>query len=314
MPYWENVTRSFAIAWRHKYLWLLALFAGEGGGGGSFNYSQGTRQTGTRNPNFPGEQLTAWLSQHAGLLIVVGVIWLIILIAFFILAAVCEGALIRGAAEHDADRPFGLREAWRNGVHTMWVIVRFRLLLVALGLPAILIVGGVIVGGVAAAFSHQTSLAVVLILLGVLLALFLIVYLIYLGLLDRFGARTAVLEQTGAVASLQRAHRLLFRRLGRSLLVWLLSVAVGIVVAIVAGIVLLVAALPLIIGIFVVANGGSAGWAVIVFGVIVALVVALPITGFLNAQASTYWTLSFRRMEIDTPPAYAYPPQPAPQP
>ena len=115
MPYWQNITRSFEIAWRHKYLWLLALFAGESGGGGGFNYSQGTRQTGSTNPNFPVEHLTTWLTQHAGLLIAAGVIWLLVLVGLFILAAVCEGALIRGAAEHDAERPFGLRQAWISG-------------------------------------------------------------------------------------------------------------------------------------------------------------------------------------------------------
>src|SRR5207237_1126909 len=64
--------------------------------------------------------------------------------AFFILAAVCEGATVRAAAEHDAERPFGLGWAWRSGVTTMWVIVRFRLLLLALALPVVLILAGLI--------------------------------------------------------------------------------------------------------------------------------------------------------------------------
>ena len=39
MQYGEIVTRALAIAWRHKYLWLLALFAGEGAAGVSFSSS-----------------------------------------------------------------------------------------------------------------------------------------------------------------------------------------------------------------------------------------------------------------------------------
>lgn len=314
MPYWENVIRSFAIAWRHKYLWLLALFAGESGGGFNFNYSQGTRSSGTTgSASAAAQQVSQWISDHAGLILAAALIWLILAIALFILAAICEGALIRGAAEHDADRPFGLRQAWTTGVHTMWVIVRFRLLLVALILPAVLVVGGVILGGITAAFSNQAGLAVTLILLGVLLGLALIVYIIYLSFLDRFGARIAILEEQGAVASLRRAHRLLFKRLGRSLLVWLLSLAVGFVAGIATAVVFVVAALPLIVGIYFTVSGVSGMWLLIIIGALVLLVVALPITGFLNAQASTYWTLAFRRMEIDAPPAYAYPPQPAPQ-
>lgn len=33
MQYGEILTKSLAISWRHKYLWLLALFAGEGAAG-----------------------------------------------------------------------------------------------------------------------------------------------------------------------------------------------------------------------------------------------------------------------------------------
>lgn len=311
MPYWENVTRSFVIIWRHKYLWLLALFAGEGGGGSSVSYNQGTRSTySTTTPTAAIQQATSWLGQHLGLIIVIALAWLVVLIALFILAAICEGALIRGAAEHDAERPFDLGRAWSTGVHTMWLIVRFRLLLVALGLPAVLIVGGVIVGGVIAAFSHNVGAAVALIFLGVVLALALFVYFIYLSFLDRFGARTAILHQQGAVASLRGAHRLLFRRPGRSMLVWLLSIGVSIAVGIAALVVYLIAAVPLVIGLAAGAGFGSPAWPLIIFGVIVLLVVALPLTALTSAQSSTYWTLSFRRMDIDYPPAY---PPPAPQ-
>ena len=315
MPYWDNVGRSFGIAWRHKYLWLLGLFAAEGGGGSNFSYNQGTRSTGTTgSPSAVAQQVSQWSSQHAALLVTLAVLWIILAIGLFILAAVCEGALIRAAAEHDADRPFGLREAWTTGVRTMWLIVRFRLLLLVLVIPAVVIVVAVIVGGVLAAFANAGTLAVTLISLGALLGLALVVYLIYLSFLDRFGARAAILEQRGAVASLGRAHRLLIARFGRSLLVWLVAIAVTIGVGIAVAVVFLVAAVPLMVATIAAFNGAPAAWPFIVLGGVVLLAVALPIAGFLGAQASTYWTVSFRRMEIDYPPAYAYPVAPAPQP
>lgn len=314
MPYWDIVGRSFIIAWRHKYLWLLGLFAGEGGGG-SFSYNQGTRQTGnTTNAGHAAQQFATWLSQHWSVIVATAIVWLILIVALFILAAVCEGALIRGAAEHDAERPFGLGSAWRTGVHTMWLIVRLRLLLVALGLPAVVVVVGVITGGVIAAFSNNGGLAAILIGLGVLLGLALVVYLIYLSFLDRLGARTAILEVQPAIESLRRAHRLLFRRLGRALLVWLLSIAVAFAVGIASAIVLLVAAAPLIAGIFATINGSSAAWPLIVIGSLFLLIVALPVIGFTSAQMSTYWTLAFRRMDVEYPPSYPYQPPQAAQP
>jgi hypothetical protein len=137
VPYWEVVTRSFRIAWDHKYLWLIALFSGEAGGF-SFSYSQ--RTTGTTDVGTAQQQVTTWLSDHAGLVLVIGIVWLVLAIAFFILAAVCEGATVRASAEHDAGRPFGLRQAWTMGVHTMWVVVRFRLLLFLIYLPLIVLI------------------------------------------------------------------------------------------------------------------------------------------------------------------------------
>src|SRR5205807_992969 len=137
MHYWELVTRSFRIAWDHKYLWLIGLFSGEAGGS-SFNYSQ--RSTGTtQTPAQFQQQVSTWLSDHLGLIIFLAVVWLVLIVAFFILAAICEGATVRASAEHDAERPFGLGMAWRAGLHTMWVIVRFRLLLL-IGLAMVLVI------------------------------------------------------------------------------------------------------------------------------------------------------------------------------
>ena len=126
-----------------------------------------------------------------------------------------------------------------------------------------------------------------------------------------------VLEQRGAVAALGRALRLLGARLGRTLLVWLIQVGLSIGAAIAIAIPLVV--LVLAMGGVVLAIGVAAGaGAAIVVGVplglllIAALVVVGGLTG---AYFSTYWTLAFRRMELDQPPlAYPSPTPGYPQP
>jgi hypothetical protein len=308
MPYWQLVTGSFAIAWRHKYLWLLAIFAGEGGESG-FNYSgppPGTSPSQTA-PNFSAipQQVQSWLGQHAGLVLAVIVLSILLAIALFVLSAVCEGALVRASAEHDADRPFGLGLAWRTGVATMWIIIRFRLLLIALGLPVLIIVIALIAGFVAAIVNHSVGVAVIIGLLGFLVLVAAIVYGIYLSFLDRLGTRAAVLEGRGAGASLARGHRLLVKRMGRVLLVWLLSIAVSFVVGVCAGIVLGVLSLPAIgAGIATYSGGSPAFWLVIAVSVPIVLAAGLVVGGFVGAQSSTYWTLAFRRLELEQPPAY----------
>ena len=322
MDYLDNVWRSFRITWRHKYLWLIALFSGESGSSGSFNFNVPSNRTGAGsvyNTTQIQDQVTSFLTNYAGLIIALVVLLLVLVVVFFLLGAVCEGATIRSSAEHDAERQWGLGLAWRAGVHTMWPIVRFRLLIFALALPIILVVLALITASIIAFSGNNSGLGVGLVLVGVVLVLPLIVYAIYLSFLDRLGSRALVLEQLGARAAIVRAHRLLVKRLGRTLLVWLFSIVVALIVGIATACVFSIIFIPLaLIGVAIVAaaNNFSAVVLVIIIGALLVLPISLVLGGFLAAQSSTYWTLAFRRLEIDRPPVtYGYaaaPPPPAP--
>jgi hypothetical protein len=255
-------------------------------------------------------QVTSWIAGHAAVIALLAVLSLLVVVVFFVLAAVCEGALVRAAAEHDAERPFGLRAAWASGRATMGVIIRFRLLLVGLWLPVAILLIALIVGAVFAFYTNNLAPGFVLSGIGLLVLLAGIPYAIYLFLLDRMGSRAAVLEQRRAIPALVRGHQLIRQRLGRVLLVWLLSIAVGIVVGI--GLACVFALLFLPVAILAAAANSVGGF--ILLG-LVALIIALPVEGFFGAQSSAYWTLAFRRMEIDQAPVYGYPyPQPQPPP
>jgi len=321
MPYWDLVTRSFRIAWDRKYIWLIALFAGESGGGGySYSTNYNTRSTSPGAAPDVGSiqtQVTDWISGHVGLIVVIAVVWLLLVIGFFILGAVCQGATVRAAAEHDAERQFGLGWAWRSGVGTMWVMVRFRLLIVALGLPLFVVVAGAAVGLIFAIAAQNGTAIGLTAGIGLLALLVGIPYFVYISLLDRLGSRAVVLEQLGATKGLARGHRLLFKRLGRALLVLLLAVGVSIVVSIALACFFAILAIPLVvIGIGLATVNSTAGVAVLVISLLVLIPVALVIQGFFSAQGSIYWTLAFRRLDLDYAPAPTFqyqppPPQPA---
>src|SRR3989442_5601511 len=115
MQYWDIVTRSFRISWNHKYLWLIALFSGEGGAGFNFSYNQRTTGT-TVSPAQFQQQVTTWINDHIGLIVFLIVLWLVLLIPFFSLAAVFEGATVPAAAAHAPERPFGLGRAGPSGL------------------------------------------------------------------------------------------------------------------------------------------------------------------------------------------------------
>jgi len=321
MPYWLLISRSFAISWRHRYLWLLALFAGEGGGtfspGGQTSTQIGPSGSGT-GPDVSSmpQQVSDWLGQHLSLVAAVSVMFILLTIAFFVLAAVCEGALVRASAEHDAERPFGLRVAWRCGVATMGTIIRFRLLLIALWLPVFIVFVALIAGLIVAIVNKNVGPAVAIGVVTFFLVLPAIVYGTYLSILNRLGARAAVLEQVGAKASIVRAHRLLRKRLGRVLLVWLLSIATAIALGVCMAVALAILVVPAsLLGFGAYASGSSVLWLAAAAVSLIIFAVALVIGGFVAAQTSTYWTLAFRRLEIDQAPvpAYVYPPAAPPQ-
>src|SRR6202521_5559899 len=316
MDYWQNITRSFRIAWDHKYLWLIALFSGETGGTFSYNYSQ--RQTNRNNTQdfaTVQHQVSTWVNDHLGLLIVLAVLWLVLAIPFFIRGGICEGAPVRASAEHDAERPFGLAWAWRAGLGTMWVIVRFRLILLALVLPLLILVFAWSAGLVIAIVNGNGAAVALLALAGILLFLVGLPYGIYVSFLDRYGSRAVVLEQVGATVGLSRANRLLFKRFSRSLLVWLLAIVVSLVMSIVLACVLAIVFLPLILAVAVSSIGGSFNVLAFVLILIPILPIALVVQGFLSAQSSTYWTVAFRRLDLDlAPQQYYYQGSPPPPP
>jgi hypothetical protein len=305
MPYMDIVWRSFRISWNHKYLWLIALFSGEGGGA-SFNSSYSSGQPSGGRPDFSTvqEQVTTWISDHIGLIVVVVIAWLLLIIALFILAAVCEGATVRASAEHDAERPFRLGLAWRAGVNRMWAIVRFRLLLIALLLPLWLMFVAFLLA-VAIAIANRNASAIPGLFLSALsLTLIAFTYGLYIFFLDRLGSRALVLEQLGARASIARAHRLLVKRIGRTLLVWLLSIAVGLVVGILFACAFAIVIIPFAIaGGIAFATHAAVFWPLAILAVIIVLPISLVVGGFLAAQGSTYWTLAFRRLDLDYQPA-----------
>jgi hypothetical protein len=312
VQYWDIIQRSFRIPWRHKYLWLLAFFSGEGGAGFSFSYSQPAprRSGGSAGADFAAmqQQLTDWLNNHLALIVTGILLSILVLIGFFILAAVCEGALVRASAEHDVERPFGLGSAWRTGRATMGTIIRFRLLLTALALPVFVLVLALAAGFVFAIIGHNAGALIGLVLIVFLVVLATIPYLIYLSFLDRLGTRAAVLEQVGAKAAIGRAHRLLFKRLGRVLLVWLLGIGMGIGIAIGLAVVGLILALPLLlVGLAAYAGGPAVLWVVVAVGLLIVVPLLLVVQAYIAAAFSTYWTLAFRRLEVDPAPAYGYP-------
>jgi hypothetical protein len=313
MQYGELITRAWTIVWRHRYLWLLgALGGGEAGTnfGGFGNVGNGANFGGGRG------QVGQWVQQALPLLLGLGIVLFVVAIAYFLISCVATGALVRAAAEHDAERPFGLRMAWHVGTRKFAPILGLRLLAFVIVLVVAIVLTGLVLAGVASLSGGGAAvLGALAIALAVLLVIALIPAAIAFSLVLTLATRAIVLEERRVFDALGRAVRLLSARLGRVLLVWLLGLLLGLAVGVITGIALAVAAIPLaLVGVIVYAGFGTAATLTAAIPlVIVFALAAIAVSGAAGSYISTYWTLAFRRLELDAPPAptYAYPVTPA---
>jgi hypothetical protein len=310
MQYGEIISRSFTIMWRHRYLWLLAVLGGaDVGGGFSGGNPASVGNLGNASSGAPDPR--QFLQDNLGAIVVIGVLVLLVFLVLLILSCVTTGALVRASAEHDAERPFGLGMAWRAALGTFWPILLLRLIGLILVVVVVAVIGTFVLLGFVTYSSGSPGALAGVISLGILAGIALVVLSVLVGLVFILATRAIVLEQRGAVAGLVRGFQLLRARLGRTLLAWLVQVAVGVGAGIVVGVVFLIAfgiaAIPIAAAYF--AAGITTAVLVGIPVGLVVLAILLLVTAMNGAYFSTFWTLAFRRLELETPPAPAYPPR-----
>jgi hypothetical protein len=323
MQYGDLITRSLSIVWRHRYLWVLAILGGADVGSVGFNADYDRvnpaigNATGGGSVADAGQRVVLFLQDNLGVVVAVAAAVLLLAVAWLLLSSVTTGALVRASAEHDADRPFHFGPAWRAGLASFWSVLGLKLMGLLFGFALVVAIGVLVLLGVLSFGAGAGGALAVVVIVGVLLVVALIPFGILLGILFMLATRTVVLEQQGAGEALSRSLLLMRRRFGRTLLVWLvqvgLSLGVGLAAVLVLGLLLVVLAAPTVAA---AATGGLAGALLVgIPALLLMLAAALLVGGLTGAYFSTYWTLAFRRLDLDRPPQPAwrspsYTPQP----
>jgi hypothetical protein len=310
--YGALLRRSWALTWHHRFLWVLALFAGSTSYAGSSavgdlsTLGSSVDEVGRVGPEVgpalaePGR----WIAQNLELVLAVGAILVLIVLALLVVSFICQGALARAAIDLALDRPSGLRAAWRAGRRLFWRYVRLVLLLFGLSLAVLLMLAGVYGLGYLAFTASGGALGPPLVigggLLGVVVVLLSIPLLIAVSIVVVLAQRAMAAEAIGSRAGLVSGYRLLRANLGPALLSWLLSVGLSIGIGVGILFALLVLALPLgLIGLilYFVAGGFSTG--LVVYGAVAAAIVVVAIL-LLNAVSNAfiwnYWSLVYLRL------------------
>ena len=315
MSYSEIVRRSFAIVWRRPYLWLLGLLAAEGAGTPSIGqYTVNGRGAGGTGGAQEWNDFTTWFAASWGWVALGALLLVALIAALFLLTSVATGAIVRAAAEHDDDRPFGLGPAWRAGTATIWRVAGIRLLFGAAVVGSIVVAGGLIGATVVLAAGGMAGPAVAVGTLSVLVLLAALAFWTGAGVACSLTVRAIVLDGEAMLPALDTAVGLIRRHFGPVALVWLIILALQMVIGL--GMVVSVVAVLIPLALIVLAGYAAGGTVGLVAGGILAglLFVAglLIVSGAVGAYTSTYWTLAYRRLSALTPtPLVAPAPRPA---
>lgn len=313
MDYGSLIRRSWELAWRQKFLWVLGLFAtstvgscSPSGGGGPAQYTAEPSDLDflySPDLEMAFEEIEPWLIEHvAGLALAVAGSILILVVVFFILSTISQGAMARATADLAMGRPTSLGAAWSVGRMLFW---RYAVLWLVLTGLAILIAAGVAVAigagiFIASAVSSAARVVVIIVLVlgGVALVLVGIPLAIAASVVVAFAQRAIALEGHGPWEAVKTGLRLVRQNFGQTLLVWLINLALAIGAGIATFLVVMLLLIPLGGVGFIVYEASDVSFALFAYGVIAVLVLVAGlwfVGAAFNAFFWSYWTLAYLR-------------------
>jgi hypothetical protein len=310
MDYGKLISRAFEVAWRYKALWLfgflMALFSGDGGGGGNTGYN-------FRSEDFarPGQFPQLPQIEQNTILAIVALICCLALVWFLVgiyLRLVSRGALVGMVQQAEQNETPTIGSGWRAGSSRFLSLLGIALLInVPFAILALILVGiGVLplILALGSASQFQRGIAperIFVELLGPLfgsLALFCcaIAILVIIGLLlhpfYEFFVRACMLEGKGATEAIGLGYRRVRENLGNVAVLYLILIGLRIGFAIAVGIVAIPVALALAAIVVGSVVAGSVATAVIL-GACLGIPIALAFTfveGLFLTFESAVWT------------------------
>lgn len=312
MDYTALLRTAWGITWRYKYLWVLGLFAAEGGGcsfsSGSPNFGGNTGSSGFGSPS----GVEDFFSQYWALLLALLLGFIVLAIALWVISIIATGGLIAGTdtAYHERTDS-GLGDAWRAGLRSFWRLLGMWLLIALMVFLAILLVALAIGLPIGLAVYRDADLGagaiVGVVLFVILLVLIAIPSAIALQIVSTWANRSLVLEGTGVVASLRAGWRLFRANIGVSLMVWLIAVGVSIGMAVAVLIPLAILAIPIGLMIWrIVVDANPALWVGLSIAGLVLLVVLSVFKAATTTYFGAYYTVAYRQLTegaVSTPVA-----------
>jgi len=313
MNYGELIGDAFRITLRNRYLWFFGFFAGGSTGfnvptnvptgGGSFNSDDFQSLSSMLSAVQLGQGLGTGVL-IAGLVIVA----LILALVFIFMSLVSQGALADSVAAIDRGDRRGFGVAFRSGMGNFWRVLGYYVVFILIGIGLLLVIGipvALVIGGTFAATQSLGARITVSVVVGLLAVLALILVFVPLSIIGQYALREIVVRRERVLGSVGSGYGIFRRYIGRSLLLLLIQFGISIGIAIAFFLALLIVGLVLFIPTIALAVAGYST-AAIIAGVIAGVIlvpVLLVATGAIGTFSHAYWTLAYLR--LTAPPTAA---------
>jgi hypothetical protein len=308
--YGQMIRTAWAMTWRNRFLWVLGLLAG-GATSGLFGNRVGWRadraDLGRMGPEVDqiGAMLARGLDGNVGLVVTLIALVVLLALAGVGLSCISQGGLAQATSDLAAGRASSFGRAWRAGVHLFWRYVGLWALLAAAALLGAMLVAGAIVL-VLSTGPTPGGLAVLGIVVAVLLGIVGLVAGVALSIVVSFAQRAIAVEDLGPIEALRSGWRLLRGHLEPSLVVWAVSLGLGIVAGLAVAIAVGAGAAVLAVVGVAIWSALGLGAATIAYGALAGLALllaALVAVAIANTFLWSYWTLAYLRLSGRATPA-----------
>jgi hypothetical protein len=315
----EILSRAWQIIWKRRVLWIFGMLAScsRGGSNVNWNFNGSNGGYGAGTPNLPPqvEQFLEFMVRNmvsiiAVTLAIVCVFWIV---AIF-LGTIGRIGLIRGTWQAETGGNVAFGQLFSESMPYFWRVFGLALLV---GLPFLILIGGMVASlialGFGASLSHGNNLPVFG-LLALMPFLFLCICLlvpigIVVSLIIRQAERAIVLEDAGVLPALSRGWEIFRSNLGPIIVMAIILAVLGVVVGFIIAIPILIVVVPSTFA-FMASNmaGRAANWNALLFA-LTCMCILSPvlwlIRGIMVAYIESAWTLTYMQLTrpMDNPPA-----------
>jgi hypothetical protein len=298
ISYGEIVGTSFRLAWKHKSLWLLGLFAAGGTAVSGPNFQFG--DTDFTSGSFDPAGVVSFVQQHPEILVFVIGFGLLFALTMLVLNVICKGAMIDAINKLTRGGVYRFGDSFGEGVRFFWRLLLIGILF-TLSIVALVMV---IVIPIVLSFIIAVPLGIIVLMIGLPLAFmgFAIINNIF-----ALAARAAIVRDSDIGAALEEGYSLLRMYFWPNVIVFLIYLGLSILISIGTLIIFSVLSIPFVL----IAMQSTTAFVVsLIIGVPLFLLVSLPLSGFLGAAFESIYTLFyFRLVEPAGRPEPPSPPQ-----